>query len=358
MGHFSIVSLHVSIKWNEIVKSFNQYDVYYLCNYVAAFKIIGDGEPVLLYYEGERLRGINVVMKRDISQYEPFKGIFPPATHFDIVTPYGYGGFIFEGANTVSAMDIFKKEYDELLNNENIISEFVRYHPLIKNANNMRTVSNVIDLGKTISLDINSEEIIWKNITSKNRNMIRKAQKNGVEIRHGKSFQLFQDFMLVYNAAMARDNASQYYFFEKKFYDSIHSDLFENYEMFYAILDDKIIAMSIILFANNQMHYHLSGTFFEYRSLAPTNLLLVEAANWGCKNGFKTFHLGGGLGSGEDNLFKFKQAFNINSDNRFSIGKRVCNQKVYDQLVEIRKEKDSAFNTESSFFPLYRSEQH
>jgi hypothetical protein len=358
MGKFTIIGLQNSDRWNKIVKSFNSFDVYYLSNYVTAFNTIGDGEPLLLYYEDEGIRGINVVMKRDISLYVPFKEIIPAQTHYDIVTPYGYGGFIFEGEKTDSVMFSFKTRYDALLNNNQIISEFVRYHPLINNANSMRTVSNVIDLGKTISMNLESEDVIWSNIISKNRNMIRKAQKNGVEIRHGKSLELFNEFRSIYNAAMDRDNATPYYYFEKKFYESIHSDLFENYEMFYAVLDEKIIAMSIILFANSQMHYHLSGTWFEYRSFAPTNILLYEAARWGCKNGFKTLHLGGGLGSGEDNLFKFKQAFNVNSDNRFSIGKKVCNQIVYDQLVEIRKEKDSAFNTESAFFPLYRSEQH
>lgn len=57
------------------------------------------------------------------------------------------------------------------------------------------------------------------------------------------------------------------------------------------------------------MNYHLSGSIWEYANLAPTNLLLYEAALWGCANGCKTLYLGGGVGSGEDSLFKFKKAF-------------------------------------------------
>ena len=59
----------------------------------------------------------------------------------------------------------------------------------------------------------------------------------------------------------------------------------------------------------------------EYQHFAPTNLLLYEVACWGCENGYKTFHLGGGLDSKEDSLYKFKSAFNRNSDNTFSIGR-------------------------------------
>jgi len=69
----------------------------------------------------------------------------------------------------------------------------------------------------------------------------------------------------------------------------------------------------------------------------------------------KTFHLGGGVGSGEDNLFKFKIAFNRFSDYQFSIAKHVFDQARYDELVVERATRDAEFNQESKFFPLYRS---
>ena len=75
---------------------------------------------------------------------------------------------------------------------------------------------------------------------------------------------------------------------------------------------------------------------------------------WGSENGFKTLHLGGGLGSGNDNLYKFKAAFNRNSGLQFSIGKQIFNQDLYDKLVDLRLQKDPNFNVESKFFPLYR----
>lgn len=224
-----------------------------------------------------------------------------------------------------------------------------------KNAVPMKAVSNVIDLGKTVAFDLASPEVIWDNIISKNRNMIRKAEKNGIEIRHGKGLDLFADFKRIYNATMDKDNAEEYYYFGDAFYESIHNDLHDNYEMFYAVLNGEIIAMSIMLYGNKQMHYHLSGSMIEYRNLAPSNLLLYQAALWGCEHGFKTFHLGGGVGSGEDNLYKFKAAFNKMSDYQFSIGKQIFDQEKYDELVKIRRESDSSFEEKSDYFPLYRS---
>jgi lipid II:glycine glycyltransferase (peptidoglycan interpeptide bridge formation enzyme) len=185
--------------------------------------------------------------------------------------------------------------------------------------------------------------------------MIRKAEKNGITIEHGKGMDLLDKFTAIYNATMDKDHAEEYYYFKRSFYESIHNDLNENYEMFYAKLDDKIIAMSIMIFANGRLNYHLSGSMIEYRNLAPSNLLLYKAALWGFEHGYKTFHLGGGVGSGEDNLYKFKAAFNRNSNYQFSIGKEIFDQVKYDELIADRIAKDKDFNKESKYFPLYRA---
>lgn len=341
----SICSFEDITKWDSIVKSFTQYDVYYLNGYVKAFMIHGDGEPQLLYYETEGLKAIYVYIKRKTA----IKG------YYDSVTPYGYGGVLFEGNTSEENLQAFWKAYIAKMQEDGIVDNFVRYHPVLVNAVPMKQISNVIDLGKTVALDLSSEEVVWNNIISKNRNMIRKAEKNGVEIHHGKDMELFKEFKRIYNATMEKDHAEAYYFFEDAFYESIHNDLHDNYEMFYAVLNGEIIAISIMLFANDQMHYHLSGSLTEYRNLAPSNLLLYKAALWGCEHGYKTFHLGGGVGSGEDNLYKFKAAFNRNSDYQFSIGKEIFDQEKYDELVALRAKEDKNFDPESSFFPLYRS---
>ena len=340
-----IVNVEDRHRWDEIVKSFAAYDVYYLSGYVKAFQKHGDGEPKLLYYNTESLRAMYVFMQRSTS----LEGVY------DSITPYGYGGVLFEGETSSENLQVFWSEYVAKMKELHIVDNFVRYHPVLANADAMRYISDVIDLGNTIAMDLTSPEVIWANITSKNRNMIRKAEKSGVEIRQTKDLDMFKTFKEIYNSTMDIDNASKYYYFEDEFYQSIGKDLCDNFQLFYAVCNEEIIAMSIIIYANNQMHYHLSGSRVEYRNLAPSNLLLYKAALWGCEQGFKTFHLGGGVGSGIDSLYKFKSAFNRNSNYRFSIAKQVFDQSLYDQLVADRVEKDLSFNVESTFFPLYRA---
>lgn len=353
MSQIQIVTINENDKWDSIVKSFENYDVYYLSTYSMAFQIHGDGEPLLFHYDDGETRAINVVMKRDVGYIEEFKNKISTDTYFDISTPYGYGGFIIEGEITEEKIKLIDEKYTEICKKQGIISEFVRFHPVTNNVEKVLPIYDVSKLGRTITMELESKNQIWDELTSKNRNVIRKAIKSGVEIFWGRGPELFDEFINLYNATMDKDNAEDYYYFEKDFYDSILSDLRYNSLMFYAMYEGKVIAMSIMLFSNGQMHYHLSASEREYMKFAPTNLLLYEAACWGVENGYKTLHLGGGLGSKEDGLFNFKKAFNKDSGTHFSIGRKIFDEEKYEELVEIRK-KNGSFDEDNQFFPLYR----
>ncbi len=342
----TVYTLEQSDNWDSAVRSFAEYDVYWLSGYVRAFRIHGDGEPLLFYYDDGAVRGINVVMKRDVAKDEHFAGKIPEGKYFDLASPYGYGGWIIEGGD---ASDLFEA-YSAYLSKKGYISEFVRFHPMLGNHKKCEGFYDVIQLGEVVHMDLASPETIWSNITSKNRNVIRKAAKNGVRIYNGRCRELFREFREIYNGTMDKDGADSYYYFGEEFYDSLLCDLPYNSQVFYAVKDDRIIAASIMLAANGRMNYHLSGSLREYSSLASSNLLLCEAALWGCANGYKTLYLGGGVGSGEDSLFKFKRAFYKGELHHFFIGKKIYSREKYDELLGLRTGL-----TGTGFFPEYRA---
>lgn len=343
---FEVVALEENEKWDGIVKTFSKYDIYWLSGYVKAFELHGDGIPLLFYYKSDSVRGINVVMKRDISDCLNFHNVIPRNQFFDLSSPYGYGGWLIEGDDP----DKLFKKYELWCRNNNIICEFVRFHPVIENHLYCESQYEVVPLGNTIAMDLSTRENIWTNLISKNRNMIRKAKKNGVKVYNGRNPMLFGEFQKIYNMTMDKDNAESYYYFKNEFYSSILNDLPYNTQIFYAEYEGKIIAAAIMLAANGKMNYHLSGSLKEFSSLAATNLILYEAANWGTENGYRTLYLGGGVGSGEDSLYKFKKAFyRKDDDKRFYIGKKIFNQNKYAELVQTRG------NVDSNFFPKYRA---
>ncbi len=341
----TVYTLGQSEQWDAVVRSFKEYDVYWLSGYVKAFQIHGDGEPLLFHYEDINTRGVNVVMKRDIAKDKKFKGKLQENYYFDFATPYGYGGWIIEGKNTA---DLFNA-YEKWIRKNGIISEFVRFHPMVKNHDASRPFYEVTQLGEVVHMNLSSPEDIWNNIISKNRNVIRKAIKNGLKVYNGRFPEIYEKFRIIYNATMDKDDAEEYYYFKPDFYKSILEDLPQNSQVFWAEKDSQVIAASIMISANGYLNYHLSGSVREFSSLAPGNLILYTAALWGCANGYKTFYLGGGVGSVEDNLFRFKRAFFKGELNHFYIGKRVFNQEKYNSLVEFRNEIDNP-----AYFPKYR----
>lgn len=352
----NIIDYNHRIEWDNIVKSFKEYDIYYISGYTAAFKIHGDGSPILLYYRGKDIRGICVFMIRDVAELSwatgLSKGIF-----YDAVTPYGYGGWLLEGDSCKEKIYSFWNEYNNFMKEHHIIDAFTRWSPWIKNQDVLRGFSKIIDLGKTIVMDISSEDIIYNNIKSKDRNAIRKAIKNGITIKHTDDPSKLDEFRIIYNATMNKDNALDYYYFEPEFYKSIVADLKGHWNLFYAIYHEKIIAASIMLFCNGRIHYHLSGSVYKYRNLNATNLILYEAALYGARNNYRILHLGGGVGSGKDSLFNFKKTFNKDPDGelQFSISKDCFDYETYLKLIELRKRTDLSFNADSDYFPTYRA---
>ena len=230
----SILTIGECEKWDQIVATFKEHDIYYLSSYVRAFRLHGDGEPHLVYFDNGKTRAMNVVMKRDIAEYDSFVDKIPVKTWYDLSTPYGYGGFLIEGDD----LDELNAEYTRYCLENSIVSEFVRFHPLLGNANRLSELYDVSELGETVHIDLHNADSIWDNFTGKNRNVIRKAKKLGVEIYWGRSPKLFSQFKEMYNQTMDGQGANSYYYFEDAFYDSILNDLRNNAMIFYATHED------------------------------------------------------------------------------------------------------------------------
>lgn len=347
-----IYSLERWENWDQVVRSFDDHDIYWLSGYVRAFRLHGDGEPMLLYYEDGDLRGINVVMKRDIAHDKHFVGKIPEGEYFDLATPYGYGGWLFEGEEKEDSFDKFSEEYTSLCKDNKIVSEFVRFHPVLENASfiNDRYYDTVL-LGPTVAIELDDKEKIWERYSSKNRSHIRVAMKEGVSVKIDNSKEAFEQFMKIYETTMDHDDADSYYYFDRDFFESVRKDLEGSGTIFTAYLGDVAIASSIMLYSEKYMNYHLSGQLFEYRRYSGTSVILDEAAKWGCDKGFRWLHLGGGLGAKEGPLYEFKKAFyKKGEDKKFHIGRKIFDEERYNELLGMREG-----DLDEGFFPRYRA---
>lgn len=348
-----IIGIDEKEAWNNIIKSFPRWDVYYLNEYAKSLEVHGDGEPILIYLKKGSERMAYIMMQNDIGKSKLFKDILEKRKYFDWTTPYGYGGPLYDGQITDKWMkDCMDQVYDYAKKN-NIVSQFFRFHPLLQNQKPMENVSRVIYTKKTIYIDTSSQETLIKNMTPNNRNMVRKAKKKGVEIfyDYGKHIGNFKE---IYQKTMKMHEADDYYNFEDDYFEYLISQMKKNIIIFYAKYEGKIISSSIFFYNNRYMHYHLSGTLPEYRGIAAANLLLTEASLWAYEHGIQMLHLGGGV-EAEDSLLRFKKHFNRNGIIDFCIGANIFNAEEFDYLVNIRKKHDESFDDKKKFMILYRA---
>ncbi len=333
--------------WESILEKFPKKDIYFSVNYFNIFKPIYSpainaafcGEAEAFYYEGISGKGLFPYLKRPLRELPFVKE--EARDWFDVISAYGYNGPIVS-TNDASFIRKFKQALALYCNREKIVCVFIRFHPLLKNHVGFEaTLRN-----KTVYINLN--ESINRQISKRCRNAVSKAIRSGVRVKE--SPELIKEFSELYLTRMKEINASQKYLFTQEFFERTFKELGEQVTIFTAMHSGKLIAASMFLLYKPFIHYHFSAAVSRYRNLYPTNLMLVEAAKYFRKQGYKWFHLGGGLTDNQDDtLFKFKASF---SPHRalFYTGEFVFNRKLYKQLVNF----SGRGNKKGSFFPAYR----
>ncbi|WP_127347779.1 lipid II:glycine glycyltransferase FemX [Pseudidiomarina mangrovi] len=338
------ISLNDSERWQAVVESFEQSDIYYHHGYAESFALVSEGEPFLVYYTGNSFRACNVVQLRSILG----------TALFDLTSPYGYGGWIVQGNSSPEGILQFLEDYQRSCQEREIVSEVIRTHPNSCDIALLNPWYQQQDVGPIVNIDL-SQEDLWANVPSKSKNVIRKAEKLGVEIIWGGSEVLSpKDFKQIYDETMGRAQAGDFYFFPLSFHDMFDERLKGAFSYFKAELDGELLCAALITHNNSTMNYHLSGSSSSARGIPAMNLLIYKAMEWGAANGFKTFNLGGGVGTKEDSLFKFKKSFTKADPVTFSLLTKVFDEQVYAELVNSRIE-NANLDTESNYFPKYRA---
>ena len=310
-----------------------QQDLYFTPGYYSLYQNNGDGEAFCIVFEKDGNIALYPFLKNPITPlgYELDK------EYYDIQGAYGYNGIISSTENP-EFIAAFWEVFDAYCLENDIIAEFTRFHPLLNNQRLASPQMKTFFSRHTVSLDLSlSEDEIWKNqISSKNRNMIRKAEKEGVTIVESDDYETFKR---LYDNTMANLHAEEFYFFPQSYYEEYKQKFKDNCLLCFATLDGKVIAGSMFMFSDNYAHYHLSARDRDYSRYAANNLILWFAIRKAKECGCKWFHFGGGTtGAEEDSLLKFKKEFS-KIETEFWIGKRVHNQRVYDEIVHQWKER-------------------
>lgn len=322
-------------------------DIYFEGDYGKLYENIEYGKTRIFKYEDENGYISNQFIIREI----PIK--IDNSIYYDIVTPYGYGGPIIEECiegKKKSLLKGYEKRFNQYCKENNIVSEFVRFHPIIQNAKDFESLYNAKCIRKTLGTNLDYKEPVKEEFSKRCRKNIRRAINKGIKYKITEKPKSINNFKEIYYSTMKRNNATDYYYFNDEYFEKILKYFRNNVILVEAIYQDKVIACGLYFVYNKIIHIHLSGTLEEYLYLSPAYILRYAITLWGKENGYKMIHHGGGRSnSKEDSLYLFKKQFANNTEFDFYIGKKVWNKEIYEKMCEIKNVGEN-----DEFFPAYR----
>ena len=320
----------------------NYPDIYYLPEWLSLYAQ-RDGEDCG-YYVLQTKHG--TVIYPYVKRKAPY--LVDGKQYFDIITPYGFNGpYIVECSEKSKLLKTFDADFSVYCEQNDIIAEYVRFSPWLKNHEDFCRLYSIRDNSKTIAIDLTVSDILVDEIRSKRRNLIRTAQKRGVSVSIDFSGKNTEEFCGLYKNTIIKNDIGSYYQFPDSFIQEHFSTIINKVFIANAEIDGRIISSSIFICHGDNVHYHLSANDYSAVKYQGNSLLLYEVALWGKENGFKYLHLGG-VGTADKSLMDFKMSFTHSEGFPFYVGTKVRNESVYNALAKMHSD------CKTNYFPVYR----
>lgn len=323
-------------------------DVYFDENYGKMYEKIEKGIAVVFRCETKNGIIINQFIKREI----PI--ILNNQQYYDIVTPYGYGGpYIEKCINKEELLRDYEKMFTKYCDDNNIVAEFVRFHPIYKNYIDFKDIYVSSFNRYTLATNVKDyDDPVQSEFSKHTRKTIRGILKKGIyfKIIESPTEEDVNEFKKIYYSNMERKEAEEYYFFDDEYFNNIMKYFKDRFVIAESIYNSKVVAAGLYFVTDNNVHAHLSGTNTEFLSLSPAYILKYGTTLWAKEKGYDYIHYGGGTSTSfDDPLYLFKCKFSQNTKMEFWIGKKIWNQHIYEELC-----KKTLISKTEEYFPAYR----
>ena len=274
--------------------------------------------------------------------------------YYDLITPYEYGGPVIVACREEAKEELVKEfevAFGDYCRENRIVSEFVRFHPLVENARDFQECYQVVHSRNTVGTNLKTyKDPFMEEFSKSARRSIRRALRAGVGFRVVEEPSDLGDFKKIYYSTMDRNKAPDFYYFGDDYFENCLQYFTENIVLVEATYQGKTIASGLYFAYQDSIHAHLSGTLADYLYLSPAYVLRYAITMWGKERGYALIHRGGGITkSKDDSLYRFKKRFGKNTGFQFHIGKRVWDKEIYRRLCLAK-----GVGEDRGFFPAYR----
>jgi hypothetical protein len=194
----------------------------------------------------------------------------------------------------------------------------------------------------------------WENYSSKRRQEVRRAVRNGAAMRIVPSDELHIDrFVELYDSTMSRKQAKSVYFYSREFFIDLFDRLKEQTLLVEAYAGDQLASSTIFFLGNRCVWAQYEGTVPSVRD-SDANLYKTDRMiAWSADHSYNYFLLGGGFSEG-DGGYQYKMRYSRLTAPVWHL-KKVHNPILLQALVDTKDAHDQVQGRpiRRDYFPSY-----
>lgn len=330
-----LLKLSDAKEWNRLLTLLpkERKDVYFTPEYYSLYEAYGDGEACCFAYTDADAVALYPFMMNNINAL----GYELGEDFYDIQGAYGYNGLITNNTDEAFLQQVWEA-FDVWCQRENVVAEFMRFHPVMKNYEWEKKHLLMTYDRSTVYLDLmQNEEEIFAGFDKGTRQHVRKAAKS-IEIRPAeRTEESVLIFNKIYRENMEHVHSIPYLFFSEEHFRRMFQ--MENIEFFIAWQGDTAIACYSGLVSEEYYGNYLRASLTEYNRTGVNSLMYWSMIQSAKAHGCHYVHFGGGTSGAPDNsLLHYKMNFS-KTLSEFWIGKRIHNKEIYNEIVRQWQER-------------------
>ena len=352
MQRTTVLTLREEASWRALADSFPRPDLAQTPRFSRVYQHKGDGRAECFVYQDDDGRVLYPYIRRDLRALPFYTRDLGGCA--DIWTPYCYGGFVHDApaARAPHLLASFRRSFEDFARETRIVSEFVRFHPLLQNQEGVAPHFDRLRLHRdnvVIDLALDERQLL-AGCRASYQHCIRKARQAGLELKveRPEGAARFAD---LYRRTMERHRQTGYLRFDLEYFERLFAELSQDMELASVCHRGRTVAMALFLKGADYLDYFLCGSEADGFPLHPNHFMLFEMALWAKARSYRLLHLGGG----RDSLYFFKRGFSRQTRPFFTAAK-VHHPELYRELA---RRRHSALPPPGAaadgFFPTHRA---
>ncbi|TWT03613.1 GNAT family N-acetyltransferase [Planomicrobium sp. CPCC 101079] len=255
---------------------------------------------------------------------------------YELVTPCGYGGPMIAGCKEGDKRKLvyeFALAFERYCKDHHIVWEYVRFHPVIGNAEACADCYDLHYIGEAFGTDLQAfADPVQEEFSESAKRAVWKALEAGVEYRITEKPKNLHQLYKFYSSFADKGEKK----FKADFFWECGKSFREQIVLVEAVYKGQVIGMGLNFLANNILHTHLSVVDPSFCYLSPEHVMHFGLTLWGKEQGVDLLLDGSWLIDPKaTGMHIFKKQFSQNTSFKYCIGQRVWDRGVYRKLCGV-----------------------